>query len=66
MEVPVKTPIIGHKDIGKSVPNLQESWPTHVPPTLPVIRVVLLHTELGMGRIFGGSVRRPYIELLNK
>ena len=54
------------KEIGKNVPNLQAGWPATAPFTLPVIRVVLLHTELGMGRIFGGSVRRPYIELLNK
>ena len=39
------------KDIAKKVPNFT-SRPA--PPTLPIIRLVLLHTEYG--RLFGGSV----------
>ena len=36
-------------------PNFQVDWPTLAPPIQPVIRIVLLHTELEMGRLFGGS-----------
>ena len=30
------------------------------PPTSPVVRVVLLHTELGVERIFGNYYVYPY------
>ena len=33
------------RGFGKKVPILQVGWPASAPPTTPVIRVVLLHTE---------------------
>ena len=40
------------RGIGKKFPTLQVGWQSPVPPTLPVIRVFLLHTEPIAERFF--------------
>ena len=39
------------KDLIKNVPILQAGWPAPVPPTLPVIMVVLLQSEARAERL---------------
>ena len=36
---------VGVKDLTKNVPVFQAGWPALDPPSLPVVRVVLLFTE---------------------
>ena len=44
------------KDISRNVPVLQVWGSAPVPPTPPVLSVVLLHTEAGAERLFEGRV----------
>ena len=48
----MKIGLVSAKGIGKNFPNFQVGWPAFTPPTLPVIRVVLLHTEPFAERLF--------------
>ena len=36
---------ISPKGIEKNLPSLRVGWPTPAPPTLPVMMVILLHTQ---------------------
>ena len=49
------------KEIGQNLPKFQVGWPAPAPPTLPVIRVVLLHTEPFAERLFEHTVYRFYV-----
>ena len=47
------------KGFEKKFPNLQVGGPAPAPPTPPVIRVVLLHTEAAVQDLCPGTVRSP-------
>ena len=52
-----KLGLVSVRDIRKNVPILQVGGSTPAPPTLPVIRVVLLHTERIIQYYLSSTVR---------